>query len=185
MCRTHNRRAAEKAFGQEHVAKRIKERQATRALFAQVEDALVGMGFKKKEAEEAVITVASEIAASERTLQTLVTKAVAFLTPSPSQRAARASVAAPPEGTSAMLKRAEDGLAKMGFKRTAVIAALAFLTRPATIMKPLPVPPTATIAKPPPAIETVEDEDAVPDPPARVPSATSGTLNPSQAPLSP
>ena len=214
LCRTHNRRAAEKAFGEQHVAKRIKDRQAkreadeaTRALFAQVEGALVGMGFKKKEAEEAVVTVATEIEASERTLQTMVTKSVAFLTPSPSQRAARAAAAAPAEDTSAMVKRAEDGLAKMGFKRTAVIAALAklaerveaspisledlvkealaLLTRPATIMKPLPVPPTATVATPHPATKTVEDEDAVPDPPVGMPGATYGTLNPSQSPPSP
>ncbi len=161
-----------RSFRADRQAKREAD-EATRALFGQVEGALVGMGFEKKEAEEAVITIATEIEASERTLQTMVTKAVAFLTPSPSR------------------KRAEDGLVKMGFKRTAVIAALAqlaeriaaspisfedlvtealaLLTRPATITKPLPVPPTATVATPHPATK----------------SATSGTPNPSQAPPSP
>ncbi len=51
------------------------------------------MGFKKKEAEEAVVTVATEIEASGRTLQTFVD--FALRTPSPSQRAARAAAAAP------------------------------------------------------------------------------------------
>ena len=62
--------------------------------------------------------------------------------------------------------------------------ALALLTRPATITKPLPVSPAATITNPPPGSEAVQNEDAVARPAAGMPSATSGTLNPSQAPPS-
>src|SRR5688572_20053877 len=58
-CRAHNKLAAVEVFGRDHVEKRIKDRQVehrAEANFDSVTAALVRMGFKKKEAAEAVAT---------------------------------------------------------------------------------------------------------------------------------
>ena len=103
-CRAHNRLAAVEVFGREHVQKKIDERQfkskrapqteavetaerrkrseeTPTAMLRTVEDALVKMGFKKKEAVAALETVTPRLDPKQRSLQALLREAIVFLTP--------------------------------------------------------------------------------------------------------